>query len=96
MPERSRACETCGSEIPPERLELYPDATLCVACKDAEERKPPVTGPGSPVDATCPLCGHKLVWRKARDPDIRGYFLGCSTYPACNYIDPETRSKQLL
>jgi len=26
-------CESCGKEIPPERLEAVPAATLCVSCK---------------------------------------------------------------
>ncbi|MEV0716764.1 TraR/DksA C4-type zinc finger protein [Asanoa sp. NPDC050611] len=33
------ACETCGSEIPIERLEIFPAATSCVACKQAKERR---------------------------------------------------------
>ena len=28
-------CENCGQDIPPERLEAVPAATLCVACKQA-------------------------------------------------------------
>lgn len=28
-------CESCGQDIPPERLEAVPAATLCVACKQA-------------------------------------------------------------
>ncbi len=28
-------CERCGREIPPERLEALPTATLCVTCKQA-------------------------------------------------------------
>ena len=28
-------CEKCGSEIPEERLEAVPTATLCVSCKQA-------------------------------------------------------------
>jgi hypothetical protein len=29
----ARACETCGLEIPPERLRALPDATQCLDCK---------------------------------------------------------------
>jgi len=32
-------CERCGQEIPEERLEAVPYATLCVACKQLEERE---------------------------------------------------------
>ncbi len=31
-------CERCGSEIPLERLEIYPDASLCVKCQAEVER----------------------------------------------------------
>lgn len=32
-------CERCGSPIPVERLAAFPSATLCVACKQLEERR---------------------------------------------------------
>jgi RNA polymerase-binding transcription factor DksA len=31
-------CEVCGKEIPEERLEAVPWATLCIECKRKEER----------------------------------------------------------
>ena len=31
-------CERCGKAIPPERLEVKPDATLCVTCQAEVER----------------------------------------------------------
>ena len=31
-------CESCGKQIPTERLELFPFATTCVACKQKAER----------------------------------------------------------
>ncbi len=30
-------CARCGAEIPVERLEAYPTASLCIVCKEAEE-----------------------------------------------------------
>jgi DnaK suppressor protein len=30
-------CEGCGEAIDPERLEIFPQATSCVACKEARE-----------------------------------------------------------
>ncbi len=30
-------CDRCGSQIPVERLEAMPTASLCVTCKEAEE-----------------------------------------------------------
>ncbi|MEW5961020.1 MAG: TraR/DksA C4-type zinc finger protein [Chloroflexota bacterium] len=31
-------CENCGKEIDPERLEIFPETTLCVDCKREYER----------------------------------------------------------
>ncbi len=33
-------CDTCGAEIPLERLEAMPSTTMCARCKEAEERLP--------------------------------------------------------
>ena len=33
------SCETCGEQIPKARLQAFPRATLCVACKQREERR---------------------------------------------------------
>ena len=33
-------CEDCGEAIDPERLEIFPQATLCVACKAGREGAP--------------------------------------------------------
>jgi DnaK suppressor protein len=32
-------CERCGNEIPEERLQAVPYATLCLSCKQIEERE---------------------------------------------------------
>ena len=32
-------CEECGNPIPKARLQAFPRATLCVACKQREERR---------------------------------------------------------
>jgi DnaK suppressor protein len=32
-------CEECGNAIPKARLQAFPRATLCVACKQREERR---------------------------------------------------------
>jgi DnaK suppressor protein len=31
-------CEKCGKNIDPERLEIFPEATLCITCKREQER----------------------------------------------------------
>jgi hypothetical protein len=84
-----RRCAGCGMSIPPERLEAIPEATRCVSCQHQEE--------GEPTDwhiseIECPRCAangvrSQMVWRTARDPSISGYFLGCSRFPECRYVD---------
>lgn len=32
-------CARCGAEIPTERLEAVPTASLCISCKEAEESR---------------------------------------------------------
>ncbi len=32
-------CESCGKSIEPERLEIFPETTLCVDCKRLSERR---------------------------------------------------------
>ncbi|MDG4765348.1 TraR/DksA family transcriptional regulator [Solwaraspora sp. WMMD406] len=32
-------CERCGTDIPVERLAAFPSATLCVSCKQIQERR---------------------------------------------------------
>src|SRR5262245_53898826 len=45
-------CQICNQPIPPERLEIFPDATRCVACQDASDR-----GVEQPEPEFCPKCG---------------------------------------
>ena len=35
MTSKTRPCQRCGVEIPPERIEVLPDTRLCVACSKA-------------------------------------------------------------
>ena len=35
------ACESCGKPIPAKRLERMPGATLCVSCKEKQEKESP-------------------------------------------------------
>ncbi|VFU19112.1 conserved hypothetical protein [anaerobic digester metagenome] len=41
-------CLRCGQEIPPERLKAIPEAPLCVACQEFEERR--TKGSSRPVE----------------------------------------------
>jgi len=85
-----RPCTGCGRPIPPERLEAIPDALLCVQCQHRAESVP---SDSHVSEVECPRCAShgfksRLVWRSARDPaKFSGYFLGCSRFPECRYID---------
>ena len=85
-----RPCAGCGRPIPPERLDALPDVTRCVTCQLRAE-----AAPSDPrvSDVECPRCAAqglqaRMVWRTARDPAMfAGYFLGCSRFPDCRYVD---------
>jgi DnaK suppressor protein len=40
-------CDRCGQRIPPERLQIFPQAALCVACKSRAGRRPLAAEPAS-------------------------------------------------
>lgn len=69
-----RACESCGKAIPRERLELFPDSTLCVTCQQRADSSPGGT------DDYCPRCGAKMTVRQKKGPGIARYELVC---PEC-------------
>jgi ribonuclease HI len=80
-------CADCGRPIPAERRETVPGATRCVRCQTTAD----VPRDPSDSDEECPRCAargfrSRLVWRRARDPQISGEFLGCQRYPHCQYI----------
>jgi DNA-directed RNA polymerase subunit M/transcription elongation factor TFIIS len=68
-------CERCGALIPAERLELFPNTTLCVQCQQASERE----GDSGPAEY-CPHCGSILQLRKASGAGITRYVMQC---PSC-------------
>ena len=69
-----RNCEACGQRIPAERLELFPTATLCVACQRGAE-----AGRDHAPAEYCPRCGNVMVLRAQRR-GITEYVLVC---PEC-------------
>jgi hypothetical protein len=85
-----RPCAVCGRPIPPERLAAVPDATRCVSC---QQRMESAVSDWHVSETECPRCASRgiksrMVWRTARDPaKISGYFLACSRFPECRYID---------
>jgi DNA-directed RNA polymerase subunit M/transcription elongation factor TFIIS len=70
-----KPCERCGALIPAERLELFPNTTLCVKCQQAAERG----GDSEPAEY-CPRCGSIMQLRKARGSGITRYAMEC---PSC-------------
>jgi predicted nuclease of restriction endonuclease-like RecB superfamily len=86
-PITGRTCGVCGRQISAERLESLPAATRCTSCQAAAE----VPDDSSDSGDECPWCAANgisspLVWKRARDPNIPGEFLGCDRYPKCRYI----------
>ena len=69
-----RACQACGTAIPLERLELFPDAELCTACQQKLER-------GESVEQEyCPKCGDLMRMQTASGSGLARYTLFC---PSC-------------
>jgi|GEM_PF-6687684 len=82
-------CVGCGRPIPPERMDALPETTRCVSCQQRSESAPTDLRVS---EILCPRCAargfqSRMVWRTARNPTIPGYFLGCSRYPECRYMD---------
>jgi predicted RNA-binding Zn-ribbon protein involved in translation (DUF1610 family) len=68
----ARKCESCGAPIPAERLEVFPDSRLCVACQNRAERGEP-TGPAE----YCPRCGSIMELSQSRGSGITRYVMTC-------------------
>lgn len=59
--QQARSCQQCNKPIPQERLEVFPDTVLCVACQAGDER-------GVSPDAAqyCERCGQVMQMRQTR------------------------------
>ncbi len=75
---QSAACEGCGEAIPPERLEVFPETTLCVACQSKTDQ-------GQRIGEViyCPKCGSPMIERTSGGAGLTRYELACSNYPQC-------------
>src|SRR5262249_38658215 len=72
-----RGCESCGQPIPPERLEVFPDAELCVACQ------PRVDAQGAQqTDGDGDRCGWPVGGRPSRGRGVSRKVMACSN-PDC-------------
>jgi DNA-directed RNA polymerase subunit M/transcription elongation factor TFIIS len=70
----ARKCAVCENPIPPERLEVFPNAELCVECQSRSDR-----GESTGALAYCPHCGTVMTLRQDRRGVTR-YVMAC---PQC-------------
>jgi DNA-directed RNA polymerase subunit M/transcription elongation factor TFIIS len=76
----ARLCARCRRPIPPERLEIFPGATLCAACQQADE----AAGEADPATPDyCPRCGSIMTLR-ASGAGMSRYVMTC---PQCRKKD---------
>ena len=71
-------CQVCHEPIPPERLEVLPNATRCAVCQTLADRG----GEPAPVEY-CPKCGALLEMRVSRVSGITRYKQFCTGNPPC-------------
>lgn len=70
----ARSCEACSQRIPPERVELFPNSTLCAACqRNVESGR-------TPVAEYCERCGSILTLKPTKSSGISRYVMYC---PSC-------------
>ena len=72
----ARACDACGRPIARDRLEVVPDATMCVDCQARADR-----GESATVAEYCPRCGNLMVVRQSRTAGVTRYVQAC---PKCH------------
>ncbi|MHB1038452.1 MAG: TraR/DksA family transcriptional regulator [Pirellulales bacterium] len=74
----ARSCAACAKPIPPERLAVVPNATLCAACQRDEEQ-----GRAKVEVEYCPRCGSPMELRQSRATGVTRYVLACTGNPPC-------------
>ncbi|MCA9216050.1 MAG: hypothetical protein KDB27_23445 [Planctomycetales bacterium] len=62
-------CEVCKQQVPPERLEIFPNEKRCAACKDKPETDEP---------EFCAICGGLMAIRQRGGSGIAGYVMVCT------------------
>ena len=70
----ARKCAACSQPIPRERLEVFPNAELCVACQAKSDR-----GESEGAVEYCPRCGNAMTLKQVRRGVTR-YVMAC---PSC-------------
>jgi len=76
--QQAVVCEVCKKLIPPERVEVFPDAKRCVDCQSVADRGEDVEEP-----EFCPKCGSFVELRVSRATGITRYKRFCTGSPAC-------------
>ena len=76
--QQAVVCEVCRKPIPPERLEIFPNAQRCVACQDVADR-----GAEPEEPDFCPKCGSLVELRVSRGSGTTRYKLFCTGNPPC-------------
>jgi predicted RNA-binding Zn-ribbon protein involved in translation (DUF1610 family) len=71
----ARPCESCGQAIARERLEVFPQTRLCVACQAGADR-----GQRDAQDEYCPRCGNVMTLRPRVNQGLARYAMVC---PKC-------------
>lgn len=76
--QQAIVCEVCRKPIPPERVEIFPDASRCVACQDIADR-----GAEPDEPEFCEKCGALVELRVSRGDGITRYKRFCTGNPRC-------------
>ncbi len=71
----TRKCSQCGTVIPPERLEVFSEITLCAECQRKEE-----SGELTGTEEYCPRCGNVMTLRTSDRGGITRWSMRC---PSC-------------
>lgn len=76
--QQAIVCQVCHRPIPPERLEVMPNAKTCVGCQDLADRG------HTPLEPEfCRKCGALLELRVSRSDGVTRYKQFCTGQPPC-------------
>lgn len=76
--QQAVVCEVCRQPIPPERVEIFPDARRCVGCQDIADR-----GEEPEEPEFCEKCGSLVELRVSRAGGLTRYKRFCTGSPSC-------------
>jgi len=76
--QQAIVCEVCKQPIPPERVEVFPDAKRCVGCQDVADR-----GEEPEEPEFCEKCGSLVELRVSHAGGMTRYKRFCTGSPSC-------------